>query len=127
MAIPQESEDSEKPKKRGPGRPKSDKSYTETIQLRLTATQLSHLSALAKEANCERSDVLRAALADGQIMVVQVRSAGQTAAYRQVANMGADLRQLQLLPSLPKEAQVQVQKLLGQVEQVLETFKQEVK
>jgi hypothetical protein len=127
VSISQEPEEPEKPKKRGPGRPKSTDSYTETIQLRLTATQLSHLSTLAKEANCERSDVLRAALADGQLAVVQVRSTSQTAAYRQVVNLGADLRQLQRLPSLPKEAQVQVQKLLGQVEQVLETFKEEAK
>lgn len=127
MSIPQESKEPEKPEKRGPGRPKSDKSYTETIQLRLTTTQLSHLSALAKEANCERSDVLRAALADGQLAVVQVRSAGQTAAYRQVINLGAGLRQLQRLPSLPKEAQMQIQHLLGQVEQVLDTFKEEAK
>lgn len=126
MSIPQEPEDSEKPEKRGPGRPKSDDSYTETIQLRLTATQLSHLSALATKANSSRSDVLRAAIADGQIAVVQVRSTGQTAAYRQVIKLGADLRQLQRLTSLPKEAQAQVQGLLGQVEQVLETFSEEV-
>lgn len=127
VSIPQEPEEPEKPRKRGPGRPKSDGAYTETIQLRLTETQLSHLSALAEEAKCSRSDVLRAALADGQVAVVQVRSTGQTAAYRQVVNLGAGLRQLQRLALLPKEAQMQIQKLLEQAEQVLETFKEEAK
>jgi hypothetical protein len=125
VSIPQEPEDSKKPEKRGPGRPKSDGAYTETIQLRLTETQLSRLATLAQEAKRSRSDVLREAIAGGQIAVVQVRSTGQTAAYRQVVNLGVGLRQLQRLPSLPKEAQVQLQSLLKQTEQVLETFKQE--
>jgi hypothetical protein len=114
----------EEPKKRSPGRPKSDGTYTETIQLRLTVTQLNHLAALALEANCSRSDVLRAAMSDGQVAVV--RGTNQAAAYRQVVNLDARLRQLQRLASLSEEAHVQVQSLLGQVAQVLESLRQEV-
>lgn len=110
----------DKPRQRKPGRPKAAISYTASIQLRLTDPQLQQLAERAREANCSRSDVLRAAMADGQLAVV--RSPAQAAAYRQVVQLDAKVQELARLPGLNQAARTHIQELLQQVAGVLTTL-----
>lgn len=110
----------DKPRQRKPGRPKAAVAYTASIQLRLTDPQLQRLTERAREANCSRSDVLRAAMADGQLVVV--RSPAQAAAYRQVVQLDVKVRELERLPGLNQAARTGLQELRQRVAEVLTTL-----
>lgn len=107
-------------RQRKPGRPKTAIAYTASIQLRLTDPQLQHLTERAREANCSRSDVLRAAMADGQLAVV--RSSAQVAAYRQVVQLDVKVQELERLLGLNQAARMGLQELRQQVAEVLTTL-----
>lgn len=114
--------DPEKKKKRAPGRPKAAFTHDETIQLRLSGTQLARLAAQAQRTKLTRSAIIRAALDGVQVLQAapdEALLAERREQYRQLVKLATNLNQLVVLARTAPVVELRARATIDQVQQVL--------
>lgn len=122
MSTDNPSPDQEKKKKRGPGRPKAESAYDESIQLRLSSEQLTELEKQARRTKTTRSAVIRAALDGVQVLQAapdEVLLEERREQYRQLVKLATNLNQLVVLARTAPVVELRARATIDQVQQVL--------